>query len=75
MSNKSKQEVKKSGRFCLKQDDDSHWYLIPVKDVKKFDKLVEHGEDDDWNDFNKAFSEMRCNGPHTMTFTDPQEDL
>jgi hypothetical protein len=64
----------KSGRFCFRQDDDSHWFLIPLEDSQKFEKLRAKGESDDWNEFNKAFEDMRSEGPNYVSFTDPKDE-
>ncbi len=69
------EKPKKPVRMCFKQDDDSHWYLIPVSEKERFEKLLSEGEKDDWDSFNEAFDQMRCNGPHITSFLDPQEDI
>lgn len=28
-------------KYCLRQDDDCHWYLIPIESKKYFDELME----------------------------------
>lgn len=63
-----------SQKYILKQDEDCHWYLIRIKDVDKFDSLCEYAySEDDFEGFERMFSECRINGPHDLTFTDPRD--
>lgn len=58
-------------RFFLAQDDDSHWYLVPEQNRAEWEAWTNISKDDpaSWNvpDFAKSID-----GPHTLTFADPQ---
>lgn len=60
-----------SERFFLAQDDDCHWYLVPVDKREEWSEWREIPSDDErsWDvpDFATAID-----GPHLLTFTDPQ---
>lgn len=63
----------KKKRFCLRRDDDSNWYLIPVELIRRFDKLSVDIDIDGSNEFfNEAFENMRISGPHDLTFAEPR---
>ena len=34
-------------KYCLVQDDSSHWYVIPVEHAEDFDEWVQN--EDDWD--------------------------
>lgn len=66
---------KSTPRFCLEQDEDSHWYLIPVEMKEMFSRMCEKAyADDEYGAFNDSFEEMRINGPQNLTFADPKEE-
>jgi hypothetical protein len=72
---KNEKENSKSQRFCFKQDQDSHWYLIPVSQTKNFDKLCEKAYKNEYFDeFESQFSEFRSESPFNYSFTDPKEN-
>jgi hypothetical protein len=54
-------------RYCITSDGD-HKYVIPVKKLKKFEKLLHQ----DYEKFNDEFYEDRVDCVETMTFTDPE---
>ena len=60
-------------RFMMKQDNDCHWYLVPVEHCKLFDEMMEI----DWGEWTPAgeqlIESMRIDGPELLTFTDPQK--
>jgi hypothetical protein len=75
MNNKSKKVNKKQPRFTFKKDDDGHNYLIPLADVKKFGDLISIGCDtDNFNEFEEAFGDTRCDHPSLYSFTDPKRE-
>ena len=58
-------------RFVFLQDQDCHWYQVPVEQQKQFNELIEVGnnwEHPDW----EQFEEMRINGGiESISFADP----
>ncbi len=73
-------------RWCLKQDNDSHWYCILLSESETFtDLLKQMGSFDirnqaTWKDehivvtmFEEQFGKFRIDGPHNLTFTGPLE--
>lgn len=58
--------------YCLIQDDDTHWYLIPHKAKKLFNTLL-YDVADDYEAFNAEFGEYRVDGPHRIVFYKPEE--
>lgn len=59
------------GRWCLVQDDDTHWYLIPADDREEFFKWVSFSDDHaGWR--GTFFDDCRIDGPHVLTFTAPE---
>jgi hypothetical protein len=70
-----KKQTLKGRRMCLMSDGDGHYYVIPASLRNEFNQLLEESEaKDDHTEFCDEFDEYRINGPHTLTFTDPQED-
>lgn len=62
-----------SDRYCLKQDDDCHWYLIPVLRLQNFEEWLAAGPY--YEDYEgEEFDSCRIDGPHRLTFTDPKEE-
>lgn len=66
-------------RFCLVQDDSSHWYCIPLELRATFEELGEGLESDDdaaWAEWNElGFDAMRLNMyVSNYSFTDWQEE-
>lgn len=45
------------------QDQDCHWYLIPVELTSLFYQLEENGESDGYSSFNNKFENYRCEYP------------
>ena len=63
-----------AGKYFLSQDDDSHWYLIPVELRAEFAAAREKGGDDDWEKFIDKFDQYRLSGgPGSYTFEKPEE--
>ncbi len=61
-------------RMCLVQDEDTHWYCIPVDEREMFYLRSEVAwRDDDFSAFEDAYGKYRINGPQTLTFVDPKE--
>lgn len=59
-------------RYILKQDEDSHWYLIPMECETDFETTCSEAyRNDEFDDFESKFGEMRINGPHDLSFTNP----
>jgi len=71
-------------RFKFLQDNDSHWYLIPVEQEQAFESWVTYmaGEPDqeeageiEYQFQDYRFEDRRISGPvEAFTFTDPKED-
>jgi hypothetical protein len=64
-------------RFFLGQDEDTHWYKVPVSQRKYFEQWCEL----EWEKAGEYavnmkidFEAMKVDGPHRMTFTDPVEE-
>ena len=52
------------------QDNDSHWYLIPVNEHHRFYKFVEAADRGEESDEDAAyFDACMFPGPHTLRFT------
>ena len=63
-----------SQRYILKQDEDSHWYLIRIKDEDEFDSLSSYAySEDDFEEFERMFSQCRINGPQDLSFIEPKD--
>lgn len=63
-------------RWCLKTDDDSHWYLIKIEDQSLFNELCSSSyEKDDFSQFNNLFDNYRINGPYNLSFEYPMDLL
>lgn len=61
-------------RYCVVQDDDSHWYLIAADLRQQFDKCLDRCEESDvYDEFEKRYGDCRISGPHNLTFTNPLE--
>jgi hypothetical protein len=58
-------------RYFLAQDDDSHWYLVPEQNRAEWEawRNLPSTDERTWEhpDFAKPID-----GPHTLTFADPQ---
>ncbi len=58
----------------IRQDEDSHNYLVPENEVQDFDRLTKemenHEDTDEWYDkvdeFNEKFAEYRINGIESL---------
>jgi len=62
-------------KYCLVQDEDTHWYLIPASRRSDFEKKCEKAyKTENFDKFEKAFGEYRINGPNTLTFENPEEE-
>ncbi len=58
--------------FVFLEDEEQHWYIIPVSQKEKFSKWLEfYGESEDWDgpDFHKC----RCNHPSRYLITSYEE--
>ena len=67
-------------RWTFRQDDSSHWYLIPANKAERFDDLMYNyhdlGFEDEYdaaNQFMKEFGKYMTGGAiEGFTFTDPK---
>ena len=55
-----------SKEYCFRNDDDGHWYIIPVSMKETFDDLLY--ADDDYVEFNAVFGPMQSDSPTNYTF-------
>jgi len=46
-----------SERYCFENDEDGHWYLIPVSKKELFEQLL-YKEDDEYEKFNEEFGTL-----------------
>ena len=57
----------------LRQDESSHWYLVPEDEVKSFDRMADEAcsaptweeQEDLWIDFSRKFDKYRLGGGYT----------
>lgn len=59
-------------RWMLATDNSGHWYLIPAERLSDWGTWLDLDEDDEQSWEAPEFAK-RIDGPHMMTFTDPQE--
>jgi hypothetical protein len=68
------QTVESNKRFCLRRDDDCHWYLLPFDEelLALFRELVE--KEDGWADDRwQQFEDRRIDGYTDLAFENPVE--
>lgn len=59
-------------RWCFKQDDDGHNFLIPVELSSKFSEmLVSAINEEDYAEFNNAFDQYSCDSFLNYSFENP----
>jgi hypothetical protein len=58
-------------RFFAAQDNDSHWYLVPVAIRAEWDAWMGIPSEDE-RSWTPPSGAREIDGPHTLTFTDPQ---
>jgi hypothetical protein len=58
-------------RFFAAQDDSGHWYVVPVAIRAEWDAWVQIPSDDD-RAWTPPAGVRDIDGPHLLTFTDPQ---
>ena len=58
-------------RFFLSQDNDSHWYIIPVDKRVEWNDWLELDEDDEPSWMVPEFAKAVGGNPSLITFTDP----
>lgn len=63
-----------SERFYLSQDNDSHWYIIPVDNETDWQDFLELDPDDDEAWEPPSFAVPTDGGPTMVTFTDPRQE-
>ncbi len=59
-------------RGQLRQDQDSHWYFIPVTPVglvKRFDRLNDRDDDDAYDAINDEYDQYRIDEPFSAIWT------
>lgn len=60
---------KGNGRYCLKQDEDSHWYLVPADSAEDFETERDKAYASDFFDnFEDEFGHLRIDSPFSITF-------
>lgn len=69
--------------YYLKQDNDSHWYIVPESQINSFESLLEDIStldmfSDEYHDsellFNIKFGENRVDGPHCIKILTYEEE-
>ena len=66
-------EKKMTQRWCFKQDDDGHNFLIPVEVSSKFSEmLVSAIDEEDYAEFNNTFDQYSCDSFLNFTFEKPE---
>jgi len=60
-------------RYCLEQDNDDHWYLIPSHKKDAWRTFMDIPEDDERSWEVPKFARL-IDGYGTLTFTDPIEE-
>lgn len=61
-------------RYRFAQDDDGHWYLLPIDLEAMFFQMLDDGESDGWEGFNTKFYQYNISSsPSGYTFTNPEE--
>ena len=74
----------KRERLCLISDGDGHWFIVPSDKKEQasryFQKLGEYWEAGDADRHSLDYPDepewlRPINGPHTLTFSDPQDDV
>jgi hypothetical protein len=60
-------------RYFVGQDNDCHWYLIPVELYDKYSAWIDMDPKDPAS-WEEPEGIERIDGPHRLTFTDPRED-
>lgn len=59
-------------RWCFKQDDDGHNFLIPVELSSKFSEMLVSAIDEgDYAEFNNMFDEYVCDSFLNYSFENP----
>lgn len=66
-------------RFCFKQDESSHWYMVPVEKLERFDNLLYHWDELGYKDeydaagaFDREMGQYICQSPSDYTFANPE---
>lgn len=69
---KSEQIRGHSVKYCFRQDESCHWYMIPFNKSDLFSEL--HDNDNNWEEFCDEFDNYRIDGsPMSFTFENPKE--
>lgn len=62
-------------RYSLTTDGDGHWYVVPLRKMQRFNKLLAEGEKDEWCEFINEFGEYAVGGsPTLVSFENPRWD-
>lgn len=65
-------------RWCFVEDDDCHWYLIPVYEKRSFEDLMNIICSAHYYNlldrFDDRYGKFRHDGPHVLSFIDPRDD-
>jgi hypothetical protein len=59
-------------RYCLAQDKDCHWYVIPVLQIPNWTRWCDYPEDDERSLNPPDFAKSVGGSPSLVSFTDPQ---
>lgn len=58
-------------RFCLTQDNDGHWYVIPVARQQEWEVWLDLDEDDEAAWEPPSWANRTYGAPSLVSFTDP----
>lgn len=59
-------------RYTFVRDESSHWYLIPMSKLARFNELLELGEDAG-EELDEEFEKYMSGRGFSYSFTDPKE--
>jgi hypothetical protein len=61
-----------AGRFTFRDDDDGHWYLVPMDELEEFQAGLDVSDLDECACFNEKYESYRISShPSHYSFTDP----
>ena len=61
-------------RFCLVQDEDSHWYIVPVDELDVWENWSSNFDSNDEDTWDVPACAVYIDNPFTLTFSDPRQE-
>lgn len=58
-------------RFCLVQDNNCHWYIIPMLQMPNWDRFCNYSPDDERSWTPPEFAKAIGGSPNSVSFCDP----